>query len=83
MRVNREDLGPQTLVGHLDQLCERFLLAAIELHLRVASEAAEVPLALDERVPRREILRETDEGVVDRDIAVRVVLRHHDANDVR
>ena len=42
---------------------------------------AEVALAERERVPQRPRLHEADEGVVDRRIAVRVVLTHHLADD--
>ena len=44
---------------------------------RVVVERAEVALAVDERVAQRERLRHADEGVVDRLIAMRVVVPHH------
>ena len=47
----------------------------------VAVDAAEVALAVDERVAHREVLGEAHEGVVDRTVAVRVVLAHHLADD--
>ena len=47
----------------------------------VAVDRAEVALAVDERVAQREVLGEPDEGVVQRDVAVRVVLAHHLADD--
>ena len=47
----------------------------------VAVDAAEVPLPVDERVAHREVLGQPDEGVVQRDVAVRVVLAHHLADD--
>ena len=48
---------------------------------RVAVDVAEVALRVDERVAERERLRHADEGVVDRLVAVRVVLPHHVADD--
>ena len=81
VRVDREDLRAEAGVGHLDELGERPLFAVVELDLRVTGEATEVPLPLHERRARREILREAHERVVDRDVAVRVVLRHHLADN--
>jgi len=81
--IDGEDLRAQALVRHLDELGERLLIAVVELDLRLAGETAEVPLTLDQRVPRGEVLRQANEGVVDRNVAVRVVLRHHDTDDVR
>ena len=49
----------------------------------VAVDVAEVPVAVDERVAHRERLREPDERVVDGAVAVRVVLAHHLADDLR
>ena len=49
----------------------------------IAVDRAEVALAVDERVAHREVLGEPDEGVVQRDIAVRVVLAHDLADDRR
>ena len=49
----------------------------------VAVDRAEVALAVDERVAHREVLGEPDEGVVQRAVAVRVVLAHHLADDRR
>ena len=43
----------------------------------------EVPVAVDERVPQREVLRHAGQRVVDRLVAVRVVLAHHFADRVR
>ncbi len=50
---------------------------------RVPVDRAEVALAVDERVAHREVLGEPDERVVQRDVAVRVVLAHHLADDGR
>ena len=83
MRVQGEDLGANAAMHHLDELDERPLLAVHELDLRVAGEASEVPLSLDRWVAHREVLREPREGVVDRHVAVRVVLPHHVADDRR
>ncbi len=47
----------------------------------VAVDRSEVPLAVDERVAHREVLGEADEGVVERDVTVGVVLAHHLADD--
>ena len=47
---------------------------------RVVVDRAEVPLAVDERVAQRERLRHPHERVVDRRVAVRVVVRHHGAD---
>ena len=43
----------------------------------IAVDIAEVPLPLDQRVAQREGLRETDHRVVDRSVAMRVVLAQH------
>jgi hypothetical protein len=43
---------------------------------------AEVPLAVDERVARGEVLRQADQRVVDRRVAVRVIVAHHLADDL-
>ena len=47
----------------------------------VAVDGAEVALAVDERIAHREVLGHPHEGVVDRDVAVGVVLAHHVADD--
>ena len=47
----------------------------------VAVDRAEVALPVDQRVAHREVLGEADEGVVEGDVAVRVVLAHHLADD--
>ena len=49
----------------------------------VVVDRAEVALAVDERRAQREVLRQADERVVDRRVAVRVVLAHHVADDPR
>ena len=50
---------------------------------RVAVDGAEVALAVDEQVAHRERLRHADDRVVDRDVAVRVVLADDVADDAR
>jgi hypothetical protein len=50
---------------------------------RVVVDRAEVALAVDERVAQREVLRHAHERVVDRGVAVRVVVAHHLADDPR
>ena len=47
----------------------------------VVVDGAEVPLPVDERVAHGEVLRHAHERVVDRRVAVRVVLAHHVADD--
>ena len=47
----------------------------------VVVDGAEVALAVDERVAHGEVLRQADQRVVDRRVAVRVVLAHHLADD--
>src|SRR3712207_8486064 len=44
---------------------------------------SEVALPVDQRLGHREVLRQADERVVDRRVAVRVVLAHHVADDAR
>ena len=48
---------------------------------RVAVDRAEVALAVDQRVAHREVLGQADQRVVQRQVAVRVVLAHHLADD--
>ena len=50
---------------------------------RVAVDRAEVALAVDQGVAHGEVLRHADRGVVDRLVAVRVVLTHDVADDAR
>jgi len=49
----------------------------------VAVDRAEIALAVDQHVAQRERLRHAHDGVVDRGVAVRVVLAHHVADDAR
>ena len=49
----------------------------------VAVDRAEVPLPVDQRIAQREVLHHADERVVDRLVAVRVVLAQHVADDGR
>ena len=48
---------------------------------RVVVDRAEVALAVDQRVAQGEVLRHPNERLVDRRVAVRVVLTHHLADD--
>ena len=67
----------QELARHLREPTLRVALGGS----RVAVDVAEVPLSVDERVAQRERLREADQRVVDRGVAVRVVVAHHLADD--
>ena len=49
----------------------------------VVAARAEVALTVDERVAQRPVLHEAHEGVVDRRVAVRVVVTHDVADDAR
>ena len=49
----------------------------------VAVDRAEIALPVDQRHAHREGLRHAHQGVVDREIAVRVILAHHVADDAR
>ena len=49
----------------------------------VAVDVAEIALAVDEGIARGELLGQTHEGVVDRGVAVGVILAHHVADDAR
>jgi len=49
---------------------------------RIAVDRSEVALAVDQGVPHVEVLREADERVVDRGVAVRVEVPHHLADDL-
>ena len=48
---------------------------------RIAVDRSEVALTVDQRQAHRERLRHADERVVDRAVAVRVILAHHVADD--
>ncbi len=47
----------------------------------IAVDIAEIALALDQRIAQREILREPDHGVVDRLVAMRMILADDIADD--
>ena len=49
----------------------------------VAVERSEVARAVDERIAQRERLRHADERLVERRVAVRMVVAHHVADDLR
>ena len=48
---------------------------------RAVVQGSEVAVPVDQRHPQREVLREPDQRVVDRAVAVRVQLAHHVADD--
>ena len=50
---------------------------------RVAVDRAEVPLAVDQGIAHVEVLRQADQRVVDRRVAVRMIVAHHLADDLR
>ena len=50
---------------------------------RIAIDGAEIALPVDERRAHGEILRHANQGVIDRLVAVRVILTHHIADDQR
>jgi hypothetical protein len=50
---------------------------------RIAVDRAEVALAVDERIAQREVLDHAHERIVDRLVAVRVILAEHVADDGR
>ncbi len=93
-RGQDERLGPPVVVrgggidGLLVDVAEHLGGDGGEPRLRVAHRRrlelarAEVALAVDERVPGREVLRQADERVVDRRVAVGVVVTHDGADDV-
>ena len=73
----RLDVAEQ-LEGHRREACLRVALG----RRRVAVDRPEVPVTVDERSAQREVLRHPDQRVVDRQVAVRVVLAHHAADHV-
>ena len=50
---------------------------------RIAVDRAEIALSVDERRAHREVLRHAHQGVVDRELAVRVILADHVAHGAR
>ena len=76
---------------------DRVLVEALEQELRhlrhagfgvavgggtVAVDVAEVALPVDQRIARGEVLREADERVIDRLVAMRMIAAHHVADDL-
>ena len=49
----------------------------------IAVDIAEVSLPVDQRIALREILRQPNQGVVDRNVPVRVILANHVSDDAR
>ncbi len=81
--------GPEGdgLAGELvEQIGGERLRAALGVAVgggRVAVERAEVPVAVDQHVAQREVLRHAHQRLVDRRVAVRVVAAHDGAHDLR
>ena len=74
------------LVDVGEQLAGDLLQAALGVPVgrrRVAVDRAEVALPVDQRVAQREVLGHAHQRVVDRAVAVRVVLAEHVADDAR
>ena len=72
------DIGQQR-VGDLGQPA----LGVAHRRRRIAVHRAEIALPVDQRQAHAEVLRHADQRVVDRRIAVRMVLAHHVADDQR
>ncbi len=68
---------------HLHREPRQLRLGVAHRGRRVVVDRAEVALTVDERVAHREVLRQAHERVVDRAVAVRVVLAHDFADDAR
>src|SRR5215211_1850089 len=68
---------------HLGRHAHQTRLCVPHGRRRIPIHAAEVPLSVDERVAHREDLREPGQGVVDRRVAVRMVLPDDLADDRR
>ena len=68
---------------HLGRHARKTALRVAHRARRVTVDRAEVTLPLDERVAHRERLCEPGQGVVDRRVAVGVVVAHHVADDAR
>ena len=74
------------LVDILDQRVRRLRhahLGVAHRRRRIAVHRAEVALAVGQHQPHREVLRHAHHGVVDRRVAVRMVLGHDLADDAR
>ena len=92
-RQDRRLLERAVVVRHhvdrlLVQVLQQVLGEALHAHLGVAGgrglvavDRAEVAVAVHEHVAHVEVLRQADDRVVDRGVAVRVVLAHHLADD--
>ena len=77
------DRGPVDVGEHLGRDRRQARLRVAHRRGRVAVDRAEVALPVDERVAHREVLRQPDEGVVDRRVAVGMELAHDLADDRR
>ena len=69
------------LAQHLGGEARQTRLGVTHRGRRIVVDRAEVALAVNERVAQGEVLRHPRQGVVDRRVAVRVVLTHHLADD--
>ena len=47
----------------------------------IAIDIAEITLAIDQRIANREVLGEAHHGIVDRSVAMRVIVTHHFTHD--
>ena len=82
--VGRAEID-RVLVDAFEQRLRHLVSAALGVaHGRgvIAVDVAEVALPVDQRVAHGEILREAHQRVVDRLVAVRVVVAHHLADDL-
>jgi hypothetical protein len=81
--VGAEVDGVGVEVGRHGQRRRRHPALGVPHRRRAVVERAEVPVPVDQGQPHRPRLRGADQGVVDRAVAVRVVLAHHLPDDAR
>ena len=81
--VGHEVDGVLVEAGHERQRCGRETRLGVTRRRGALVERAEVAMAVDQRQAHREVLRHAHERVVDRRVAVRVVLAHDLADDAR
>ena len=82
-RVVRREVD-RVLVEVVEERHRRLVEAGLGVAVgrrRVVVDRAEIALPVDQRQAHREVLRHAHERVVDREVAVRVVLAHHVADD--
>ena len=91
---HRLALGAVVIVAEIDRVLVDVLghrmgdlgaprLGVAHRRRRIAVDRAEVPLPVDQRHAHGEVLRHAHQRVVDRLVAVRVILAHHVADDQR